>query len=170
MTERNGQPNSSARQADGGQANGATKGGQAAQRRWKAPAWLTKLRHDSSAEDLREFYITPDYLKELKRRARVWEDAEIREQLLYFKTTIPDYPEVHEALEGELHRRKLNKLRRHARRLRGEGQLKALLEKYGAEPDYREVIETELQIRRGANRLYDPESDASGRSRARIKG
>jgi len=109
---------------------------------------------ERTEEELREFYITPLYLETMRTRASRWSPEHIKSQLQLFRRTIPDYPEVLELLEGELHKRNLNDLRRHARKSLNE-QLPALLQKYGAEPDYREVIETEMEIRKGVKRLYD---------------
>ena len=105
-------------------------------------------------EDLREFYVTPLYLQTMAGRARLWSREHIQYQLQLFRRTMPNYPEVLEILEGELHRRNLNKLRSFARG-GSAGQLRSLLRKYGQEPDYREVIETEMEIRKGVRRLHD---------------
>ena len=115
---------------------------------------------DPQAEDLREYYITPDYLATMRSRSREWSDDFIREQHQLFRGTIvAEYPEVLEVLEGELHRRNLNRLHRSIRR-KSADELQALREKYRAEPDYVEVIDTELEIRGGARRLVD-RSDGS---------
>ncbi len=105
-------------------------------------------------EDLREYYITPDYLAQMRRRAREWTDEFLQLQMSYFRRTIPEYPEVAEALEGELYARTLNRLHR-AARSRSLVEVKAMLKKYGAQPDYREILEAELEIRSGVRRLTD---------------
>jgi hypothetical protein len=105
-------------------------------------------------ENLREYYITPDYLTQMRLRAREWTDEFIQLQMNYFRRTIPDYPEVAETLEGELYARTLNRLKR-AARSRSLAEVKAMLKKYGAEADYREVLEAELEIRSGVRRLTD---------------
>ena len=107
--------------------------------------------------DLRQEYITPFYLETMQGRVRDWAEEQIRKQLILFKRTLPGYPEVLELLEGELHRRNLNRLYRHARGCSPE-DLRALIKKYGSEPDFREVLETELELRSGATHL----ADASG--------
>ncbi len=120
----------------------------------------TRREHELEAVvgmDLRAEYITPFYLEVMQTRVREWPEPYIKHQLALFRRTIPDYPEVHELLDGELHRRNLNRLYRHIRRAPQE-ELRRLLEKYGAEPDFREVIETELELRSGASHL----TDASG--------
>lgn len=104
--------------------------------------------------DLREYYITPEYLERMGNRARQWSENHIKRQLTLFRRTIPDYPEVLEILEGELHMRNLNALHRHARKVPVE-KLDELLGKYGEEPDYREIIEAEIAIRGGARKLHD---------------
>ena len=116
---------------------------------------ITNLKKPlSNVENLREFYITSDYLRRMQLRARSWEDAFIQNQITYFKHTIPDYPEVCELLETELHTRNLNQLHRKLRSLEKK-ELKILLQKYKLEPDYCELIESELEIRTGVKVLYD---------------
>ena len=105
-------------------------------------------------EDLRKFYITPLYLQLMRQRSRYWTEEFIKKQLFYFKQTIPDYPEVHEVLENELHVRNLNHLRKEAR-VRPLAELKKLLAKYKHEPDYCEVLQTEIEIRSGNKELKD---------------
>ena len=108
-------------------------------------------------EDLREFYITPEYLDRLKGRAREWDERTLQTQLRLFHRTIPDYPEVMQIIGGELHRRSLNQLRRSIRRL-DVPRIEELLHKFEREADredHVEVIETELAIRGGAKRLFD---------------
>ena len=104
--------------------------------------------------DLRQEYITPFYLETMQGRVRDWPEDQIRRQLALFRRTLPGYPEVLELLDGELHRRNLNRLYRHARRAAVE-ELRGMLKKYGAEPDFREVLETELELRSGATHLLD---------------
>lgn len=113
------------------------------------------------AEDLRDYYITPLYLQTMAKRVRDWSTEYIKKQIALFRRTIPDYPEVFEILVDELHKRHLNQLLRHIRKSPAS-DLKALLEKYGEEPDYREIIMTEMEIRNGAKRLHDASSDAPG--------
>ncbi|MCR9142254.1 MAG: hypothetical protein NXI24_08375 [bacterium] len=127
--------------------SGAVPGGA-----WKAAA---NFQPPTEPEDLREFYITPTYLAVMKDRARDWSDEFIREQYRIFRgTVVAEYPEVLDLLESELHRRNLNRLRKGIRRKSREDVL-ALREKYAAEADYVEVIDTELEIRGGARRLHD---------------
>tara|TARA_B100001778_G_scaffold148814_1_gene122418 strand:+ start:118 stop:471 length:354 start_codon:yes stop_codon:yes gene_type:complete len=110
------------------------------------------------AEDLRQYYITPTYLEVMRHRARAWSDEFIQAQLQQFRNTIPDYPEVHELLEGEMHRRKLNGLKRRIKKSRtADLQSLKATEK---DPDVIEVIETELLIRQGVKRLPDSEENA----------
>lgn len=105
--------------------------------------------------DLREHYITPAYLQQMRERAREWSDEFIREQHLLFRgTVVANYPEVLDLLAAELHTRSLNRLHRGIRG-KPRSQLMSLREKYAAEPDYVEIIDTELAIRGGARRLYD---------------
>ena len=81
-------------------------------------------------EDLREHYITPDYLKRMRERAREWSDDFIREQHgLFRKTVVSNYPEVLDLLAAELHTRNLNRLHRGIRG-KPKRQLVALREKY----------------------------------------
>lgn len=116
---------------------------------------LPGLPPQREPEDLREYYITPTYLAILKERARDWTDEFIREQHGLFRgTVVANYPEVLDLLESELHRRNLNRLQKGIRR-KSEADLRALRERYAAEPDYVEVIDTELEIRGGASRLVD---------------
>ena len=109
---------------------------------------------EPTTEELREFYITPVYIDIMTRRASFWSTEHLKKQILLFSRTIPDYPEVIELLEGELHKRNLNKLLRHIRS-NPNIDLKALLNKYGGEPDYHEIIMTELEIRKGVKHLFD---------------
>lgn len=118
-------------------------------------------------EDLREFYITPLYLQTMRDRVRDWDDEFIQHQYRLFHKTIRDYPEVLELLEGELHRRHLNRLRKSIRG-RPEAELRELMKRNAREPDYVEVIQTELEIRQGFARLTDA-SEANGNG-ARIVG
>lgn len=113
-------------------------------------------------EDLREYYITPAYLDSMRSRAREWPANFIKEQLQNFKSSIPDYPEVHHLLEGEMHRRNLNQLLRYIRH-NPRLNLKPLLEKYKSEPDYIELIHTEMEIRSGVQRLTDTDNSGSAR-------
>ena len=53
-------------------------------------------------EDLRAYYITPDYLTRLSRRARSWTRDLIEEQMARFAQEHPDYPELQEVLQLEL--------------------------------------------------------------------
>ena len=108
-------------------------------------------------EDLREFYITPEYLARLKERAREWDEKTLQAQLRLFQRTIADYPEVLQILDVELHTRSLNHLRRTIRRW-PDGRIQQLQHKFRDEPnreDHLEVIQTELEIRGGVTRLFD---------------
>ena len=107
-----------------------------------------------AGEGLREHYITPLYLDEMTARLPDWSTEHIVSQAKIFRRTLGDYPEVLELLEGELHRRNLNKLRAHIRKS-STPELDTLLEKYGREPDYHEMITTEIEIRGGATHLHD---------------
>lgn len=111
------------------------------------------LSHLKTNEDLREQFITPLYLQTMEQRARIWSSEFIQQQLSQFLQTIPDYPEVLEILEGELHRRKLNEIRKKARKLR-TAELNQLMKSL-TDPDQIEVVETEIQIRRGVVSLPD---------------
>lgn len=107
-------------------------------------------------DDLREFYITPSYLQTMKIRAQEWTGSFIQEQIKLFDKTIHEYPEVKELLEGELHRRLLNDVRRKARKYTLTD-----LEKYKRQfkdPDTIEVIETEIEIKKGMKKLTDKSS------------
>ncbi len=106
-------------------------------------------------EDLREFYITPLYLETLSLRSRQWDHRLIQEQIRLFRENHPDYPELVQILEEELHRRRLNLLHSNLRKAE-EGELGRYLAKYGSEPDFREMIQVELEIRRGVRQLHDP--------------
>lgn len=116
----------------------------------------------AGSEDLRQYYITPEYLAQMRRRAREWTDDFLQLQMNYFRRTIPDYPEVAEILEGELYARTLNRLHR-AARTRSLAEVKAMLQKYGGQADYREILEAELEIRSGAKRLTDRTDGRSAR-------
>jgi hypothetical protein len=115
--------------------------------------------------NLREFYITPEYLKLMESRARHWSERFIQDQIEQFRRTIPDYPEVVELLENELHRRRLNALRMQLRSLKKEElreRLKAMQRQYEAgaiTQDELEVAETEWRIR---NRQHLPEEYRPG--------
>ncbi|MCB1169352.1 MAG: hypothetical protein KDK25_03410 [Leptospiraceae bacterium] len=111
-----------------------------------------------TADDLRQYYITPTYLEVMRNRARYWSEDFIQAQLSQFRHTIPDYPEVLELLEGEIHRRRLNTLKARIRRLKNP-ELEAMKEQQ-SDPDAREVIETEILIRQGTRRLPDSEENA----------
>ncbi|MCB1165885.1 MAG: hypothetical protein KDK37_13090 [Leptospiraceae bacterium] len=111
-----------------------------------------------SAEDLRQYYITPMYLETMRQRAMQWTDEFIELQMQQFRTEHPTYPELQELLEGELHRRRLNQIKRKARSLKTPDLESAL--KKQTDPDSREVIQTELLIRQGMRRLPDSEENA----------
>ncbi len=53
-------------------------------------------------EDLREYYITPEFLTRLSRRARIWSREFILEQMEHFRSRHPDYPELTDVLQLEL--------------------------------------------------------------------
>ncbi|MEQ8350454.1 MAG: hypothetical protein RH862_03165 [Leptospiraceae bacterium] len=110
------------------------------------------------AEDLRQYYITPTYLEVMRKRARHWSDEFVLAQLQEFKSSIPDYPEVHELLEGEMHARKLNRAKKEIKRKKSD-ELKTL-RKSQKDPDIQEIIDTELLIRDGVRRLPDSEENA----------
>lgn len=111
----------------------------------------------SQSEDLREFYITPDYLSVMTRRIKSWNKESILGQLHLFRKTIPDYPEVMDILEAELHKRDLNKLVRYIKK-KPVSELQSLLKKYKNTPDFKEVIDTELEIRSGVPRLFETQA------------
>lgn len=108
-----------------------------------------------SEEDLREFYITPAYLSLLADRIKGWTEDLISQQIVLFKKTIPDYPEVTEILEGELYRRELNVLKTKIRKM-NSAELKTLHKKFSTRTDSAEIVKTELLIRQGQRIL--PES------------
>ena len=124
-----------------------------------SPAEQNESRSDeninSEMEDLRQYYITPAYLSVLSERVRNWADDLIAHQLLLFKKTIPDYPEVLEILEGELYRRELNSLKKRIKKLTSK-ELKSLNRKFSDHADSFEIVQTELFIREGKKIL--PES------------
>ncbi|MBX7056559.1 MAG: hypothetical protein K1X75_00745 [Leptospirales bacterium] len=113
--------------------------------------------------DLRLHFITAEYLARMRQRARAWSDAFIALQLDHFKRELPDYPELQELLEGELHARQLNKLRRIIRKT-GDQELRQMLTTLG-DPDQRELVATELEIRGGARRLADGGAPAAAIAR-----
>lgn len=88
-------------------------------------------------------------------RARHWSERFIIEQIEQFRRTIPDYPEVVDLLEGELHRRRLNALRKELRSLDKDElqrRLRLMQRDYKAKAitqDELEVVETEWRIRNG---------------------
>ncbi|RMG58770.1 MAG: hypothetical protein D6722_23195, partial [Bacteroidetes bacterium] len=102
-----------------------------------------------------EYYITPEYLSRMKARARHWSTEFLKTQARLFRKTLPDYPELTDLIEAELHRRNLNLLLRSIRK-KPDASLPALLQKYRNVPDYAEVIRTEMEIRSGKARLSDP--------------
>ena len=53
-------------------------------------------------EDLREFYITSEFLTRLSRRARYWSRDFILEQMDHFRVRHPDYPELIDVLQLEI--------------------------------------------------------------------
>jgi len=53
-------------------------------------------------EDLRAYYITPEYLTRLSRRARSWTRELIEDQMSRFSEQHPEYPELQEVLQLEL--------------------------------------------------------------------
>ena len=110
---------------------------------------------DIADEDLREYYITPEYLSRMKARAQTWSREFLQTQASLFRESLPDYPELTELIDGELHRRNLNQLLR-AIRKKPDASLPRLLRKYQGVPDYAEVIRTEMEIRSGKPRLSDP--------------
>lgn len=97
-------------------------------------------------ENLRDYYITPLWLENMVRRVRDWDEGTILEQIRLFKYTIPEYPEPVIILESELHRRRLNDLKKESRKM-SEIELKNNLKKLEPDSDEAEVIRTELEIR-----------------------
>ncbi|MBW7857335.1 MAG: hypothetical protein H3C43_03310 [Leptonema sp. (in: Bacteria)] len=104
--------------------------------------------------DLREFYITPTFLKVMANRAKSWSSKFIQDQIDQFQVTIPDYPEVVELLEAELHRRSLNQLKQKLKNQTIQ-QLKQtvinLQKQYNdgqVSQDELEVAETEWRVRK----------------------
>lgn len=104
--------------------------------------------------DLREYYITPMFLENLKNRARKWTEEFIEEQMRWFEKTIPDYPEVNQILESELHRRDLNRLHKSLREKSTE-EIESILRQVEEGSDSEEVLKTELQLRNGVKRLSE---------------
>lgn len=103
--------------------------------------------NDSQKEDLREFYITPQYLKIMDLRSKNWSDQFIKDQIAMFSKTIPDYPEVLELLEGELYRRELEELRKKIKLLSKE-EIIRLSGQFEKDSDFRELIQVELDLRK----------------------
>ncbi|MCB1175114.1 MAG: hypothetical protein KDK39_16185 [Leptospiraceae bacterium] len=120
----------------------------------QGPISVSVAPGDMQLEDLRDYYITAEYLERMRSRVIDWTTTSIQAQLDLFQQSIPDYPEVLDILESELHRRRLNLLNRSIREL-PDAQLEALLLKYKSVPDYQEVIQTWMAIKSGANRLPD---------------
>jgi len=112
----------------------------------------------TAKEDLRKYYITPHFLSTLHGRARRWSEQFIKKQIAYFKETIPDYPEVNEILENELHRRILNTTKTLVRKS-SPAELEKLKEKHENAPDLKQIIEVELEIRSGTSHLNDPSGE-----------
>lgn len=106
-------------------------------------------------EDLRLYYITQDFLRRMSDRARDWDEAFISEQARAFARAHPDYPELVEILEGELHRRRLNALKNEIRSLPRAAleqrlkEVRALFRAGEITRDELEVIETVWRIRTG---------------------
>jgi len=109
--------------------------------------------------DLRESFITEQYLELMKQRSRQWSVAEIHEQLKYFKYTIPDYPEVLEILEGEIFARELNQVVQSVKKLPLD-RLHQLARKYKDQEEILEIIEASIAIRQGARRLQEKPDSA----------
>ncbi len=99
------------------------------------------------AEDLRQHYITPLYLSTMALRARDWSEEFIRFQIEEFQRSIPDYPEVVEVLEAELHSRRLNQVHDEIRRA-SSADLPRLMEKHKSDTDVAEIIGTEMELRK----------------------
>ncbi len=127
-----------------------------------------KAQTQNQTEDFREFYITPLYIENMKRRAKKWNENFIQQQLDSFRKTIPDYPELHHLLETELHTRQLNKIYQKIRSV-SKKELKTLLSIYKKEADYCEMIQTELEIRSGVKSLKETTiSKSSQKTHVRI--
>ncbi|MCE9599339.1 MAG: hypothetical protein K8S54_15350 [Spirochaetia bacterium] len=60
------------------------------------------MKAETGAEDLRAYYITPEFLTRLSKRARTWGRSFILEQMQAFQAEHPDYPELLEVLQLEL--------------------------------------------------------------------
>jgi len=56
----------------------------------------------NAPEDLRTYYITPDYLTRLAKRSRTWTREFILEQMENFRERHAEYPELTEVLQLEL--------------------------------------------------------------------
>ncbi|MBE7438674.1 MAG: hypothetical protein HS115_09500 [Spirochaetales bacterium] len=104
--------------------------------------------------DLRNSTITPEYLDLMRQRSRQWTVAGLREQLKYFKYTIPDYPEVLEILEGELFARELNSVVQSVKKLPVD-RLRLLAEKYRDQEEILEIIQARIAICQGARHLAE---------------
>ncbi len=119
-----------------------------------------KLNRYNGDENLREFYITPQWLTLLAERSREWDDALLKEQLSYFKKTLPDYPELHQVFEEELHIRLLNRVNKKARSMNTKA-IQNEIQKRDPDDDIVEVLRTELEIRSGKERLSEPLEEGS---------
>ncbi|MBL8019312.1 MAG: hypothetical protein JNM27_06585 [Leptospirales bacterium] len=60
------------------------------------------MKGENGAEDLRAYYITPEFLTRLSKRARTWSRSFILEQMAEFGQKHPEYPELTEVLQLEL--------------------------------------------------------------------
>lgn len=111
-------------------------------------------------EDLREYYITPEFLERMTSRAKEWDPVMIHEQIEIFRKTLPEYPELVNLLSDELYRRDLMTFYRKVRQASTK-RLRDALQKLAPGSDKREMISIEISLRNGERRLDEPEDPAS---------
>ena len=109
------------------------------------------------------YYMTPNYLERMRQRAFEWSDSFLQVQSGLFKKSIPECTEVQSILKAELHRRKLNRFRKDIKK-RPLEKLEQSLKSCQSEPDFCEMLHSEIEIRKGAERL----SGAGGESEVRL--
>lgn len=108
-------------------------------------------------EDLRVYYLTPEFITRMANRAQRWSEDFIQNQISEFRKTIPDYPEVVEILESVLHARRLNDFHKKIKKM-GPEALVSLLKAGNLENDFLEILRAQIEISKGNSRLEDTSS------------
>ena len=111
-------------------------------------------------EEFYSYYITPEYLERMRQRAFEWSDSFLQVQSGLFKKSIPECTEVQSVLKAELHRRKLNRFRQEIKK-RPLEKLEQSLKSCQSEPDLCEMLHSEIEIRKGTDRLSGAEGESA---------